>query len=286
MEKRTTAYTVHQLATLAGVSVRTLHHYDHIGLLRPSARTAAGYRLYRETDLLRLQQILFFKELDLPLDEIRRVLDDPGFDQVAALAQHRRTLALRVERLGQLLNTIDRTIAKLTEVDMSLTDEELYEGFSTEQIERYKREVKEQYDPVLVEESQRRVGKMSKAEWQGVKDEGDAIARAMAALMDEAPGGPAVQATIARQHAWIEHFYPCSAEVFRGLGQLYTEIPSSGRTTTSIAPAWPTSCGRRWRITPTTRWPEVIGMRRSGIVDGTRPRMYDPGHILPTRRPA
>ena len=74
------AYTVSQLATMAGVSVRTLHHYDQIGLLRPTARTAAGYRLYAERDLLRLQQILFFKEIELPLSEVRTILDDPQFD--------------------------------------------------------------------------------------------------------------------------------------------------------------------------------------------------------------
>ena len=132
MEKRTATHTVRQLASLAGISVRTLHHYDHIGLLTPSARSAAGYRLYGTEDLLRLQQILLFRELDLPLEEIRRILDDPGFDPVRALAQHRRTLELRAERLARLLHTIDRTIARLTEVDMSLTDEELYEGLPKE----------------------------------------------------------------------------------------------------------------------------------------------------------
>jgi len=223
MEKRATAYTVHQLANLAGVSVRTLHHYDTIGLLRPSARTAAGYRLYGEADLLRLQQILFFKELDLPLDEIRRILDDPGFDQVAALAQHRRTLELRAEQLARLLNTIDKTITKLTEGNMTMTDAELYEGFSTEQIERHQREVKERYDPVLVEESNRRVHAMSKEQWKNVKDEGEAVTRRMAELMGRAVGDPEVQATVARHHAWIENFYPASAEMYRGLGRLYTE---------------------------------------------------------------
>ena len=83
------AYTVSQLAKMAGVSVRTLHHYDHIGLLKPSRRTEAGYRLYERQDLLRLQQILFFKELDLPLSEIRGILDDPGFDQIESLENHR-----------------------------------------------------------------------------------------------------------------------------------------------------------------------------------------------------
>ena len=159
------------------------------------------------------------------MEEIRRILDDPGFDPVRALAQHRRTLELRAERLARLLHTIDRTIARLTEVDMSLTDEELYEGLPKETVDRWKREVDERYDPKLVAESNRRVRAMSKEQWNGVKAEGDAIARRMAELMSRPADDPEVQATIARQHAWIENFYPCSAEVFTGLGQLYAENP-------------------------------------------------------------
>lgn len=225
MEKRNTAYTVNQMATLAGVSVRTLHHYDQIKLLRPSSRTAAGYRLYGEADLLRLQQILFFRELDFPLGDIQRILDDPGFDQVKALESHRRMLHERAERLTLLLSTVDKTIQKLTEDTMTLTDADLYEGFSQEQIERYKREVKERYDPKLVAESDRRVRKMSKAQWQAVGAEGQDVTRRMAELMDRNPSDPEVQETITRHHAWIENFYPASAEVYSGLGQLYVEHP-------------------------------------------------------------
>ena len=219
------AYTVSRLARMAGVSVRTLHHYDQIGLLRPSARTEAGYRLYGEPELLRLQQILFFKELDMPLEDVRRVLDDPGFDQVAALEQHRQSLQRRVERLMRLLKTIDRTIDRIREDDMTLTDEELYEGFTPEQIEQVKREVREMYDPALVEESERRVKKMSRAQWKAVGAEGEAVTTALAALADRDPGDAEVQKLIARHHAWIENFYPCSAEVYRGLGRGYVEHP-------------------------------------------------------------
>ena len=219
------AYTVSQLAKMAGVSVRTLHHYDQIGLLAPSARTEAGYRLYGEPELLRLQQILFFKELDLPLAEVRQILDDPRFDQVTALEHHRQMLHRRMERLARLLKTIDRTIDRLTEEDMTLTDKELYEGFATEQIERYKREAREMYDPALVEESERRVKKMSRDQWQAVGAEGEAVTTGLAALADREPGDPEVQALIARHHAWIENFYPCSAEIYRGLGQGYVEHP-------------------------------------------------------------
>lgn len=225
MRKIETAYTVQQLAKLAGVSVRTLHHYDQIGLLRPSSRSAARYRQYGEKDLLLLQQILFFRELEFPLEDIRRILSSPGFDPLKALASHRKMLVERMERLNHLLITVDKTIQKLTEESMILTDEELYEGFSKEQIERYQREVTEKYDPTLVAESNRRVRKMTKEQWNAVKLEGDAVTREMAALMGEDPASPAVQSAIARHHAWIEHFYPASAEIYRGLGQGYAEHP-------------------------------------------------------------
>jgi DNA-binding transcriptional MerR regulator len=219
------AYTVSQLARMAGVSVRALHYYDQIGLLEPSSRTEAGYRLYGEPELLRLQQILFFKELDMPLDEVREILDDPGFEQVAALERHRQLLKRRMERLTRLVNTIDRTIDRLGEDDMTLTDEELYEGFSKEEIERYKREAREMYDPALVEASEERVKKMSRAEWKAVQAEGEAVTVALAALTDRAPDDAEVQKLIARHHAWIENFYPCSAEIYRGLARTYVEHP-------------------------------------------------------------
>jgi DNA-binding transcriptional MerR regulator len=223
MEKQKNGYTVKQLARLAGVSVRTLHHYDQIGLLKPSSRTVAGYRLYQEDDLLRLQQILFFRELGLPLVEIPAILDQPDFDQVKALEEHRRALEQRAERLAHLLSTIDKTIRRLTEADMEMTDAELYEGFTPEQVERYQREARELYDPALVAESERRGRKMSKAQWQAVKQEGDEVTRKMASLMGRAPGEAGVQETVARHHAWIEHFYTPTPEIYRGLGQLYTQ---------------------------------------------------------------
>jgi DNA-binding transcriptional MerR regulator len=225
MSKRP-AYTVQQLARLAGVSVRTLHHYDHIGLLKPSARTTAGYRQYGETDLLRLQQILFFKELDFPLADIQAILDDPEFDQVQALHDHKLMLQQEADRLGRLLNTIEKTISKLTEDHMTpMTDEELYEGFTPNQIERYTREVNERYDPKIVAESNRRVRNMSKAQWQAVKIEGEAVTQQLADLMDKPPSDPAVQAAIARHYAWLENFWHPTAEAYRGLGQNYAEHP-------------------------------------------------------------
>jgi len=225
METHTRTYGVQQLAEMAGVTVRTLHHYDAIRLLTPAARTPAGYRLYGEGDLLRLQQILFFRELGFSLERIRAILDDPAFDEVRALKDHRRLLREEMGRLERLLHTIDRTISRITEGTMALTDDELYEGFSREQAERYRREAREQYGTEVVEESERRAKQMSKAEWNAVKDEGDAVTRGLADLADRDPADPDVQALIARHYAWVATFWTPNAASYAGLGQLYTDNP-------------------------------------------------------------
>ena len=117
-------YTVKQLARLSGVSVRTLHHYDEIGLLKPAFLGENRYRYYGREELLRLQDILFHRELGVPLQEIARLLELQGPDRVAILREHREWLAQRVERSRQLLETIDRTIAELNG-DGAMDDKEL-----------------------------------------------------------------------------------------------------------------------------------------------------------------
>jgi hypothetical protein len=132
---------------------------------------------------------------------------------------------------GRIVIAIEPTIKKITHVPrffgveeiMELTDAELYEGFSCEQIERTKREVHQRYDPQQVAEANRRVRKMSKEQWQLIKQEGEVISRLMAEKMDSEPGIPPVQAVIARHHAWTQNFYPAGADVYRGLGHLYVE---------------------------------------------------------------
>ncbi len=106
---------------------------------------------------------------------------------------------------------------------MTLSDEELYAGFTKEQRERYEREVNERYAPEVVKATNQRVRAMSKQQWEAVKAEGDQVTSGLAALADQAPDTPDVQALIARHHAWIENFYLANADVYRGLGQLYTE---------------------------------------------------------------
>ncbi|MFV9503772.1 MAG: MerR family transcriptional regulator [Oscillochloridaceae bacterium umkhey_bin13] len=133
-------YTVKQLAQLDGVSVRTLHYYDEIGLLKPASVGANGYRYYEETDLFRLQQILFFRELDLGLEQIKQIIVAPDFDLVTALQTHRHALEAKISRLQQLIVTVDRTIMHLVGEMKVRTMDKVFEGFNEEQQRQYQEE--------------------------------------------------------------------------------------------------------------------------------------------------
>jgi len=155
-------YTVQQLASLANVTARTLHHYDHIGLLSPSEIGMNGYRYYGESELLRLQQILFFRELGIPLSEIKTMLDNPGFDIATALAEHRGVIELKRSRMDELITTIDHTISRIKN-NISMDDKDLYNGFSHEEGEKYAEEAKERWGNTdAYRQSQERVKNMTK----------------------------------------------------------------------------------------------------------------------------
>jgi DNA-binding transcriptional MerR regulator len=216
-------YTVGEVAKLAGVTVRTLRYYDRIGLLRPAGRTEAGYRLYRTDDLHRLQQIMFYRELNIPLEEIGEVLDNEEFDQISALVSHRERLLAQKQRTETLIATIDKTLMSLKGETM-LTDEELYDGFSKEEVEKlkeYEKEAERKYDPALVAESQRRVRSMSKDQWKRVQEEGDEITRLLASLMGTDPSSLPVQEAIGRHYRYLHNFYTPNPVMYRGLGDTY-----------------------------------------------------------------
>lgn len=215
-------YTVRQLATLAGVTPRTLHHYDAIGLLPPSAVGDNGYRYYDESAALRLQQILFLREMGLALGEIRELLNAPGFEVVPALERHRQALLARVSRLNSLIHTVDRTILHLKgEIEMST--EELFAGFDDETQARYEQEAAQIYDPQLVSETSRRWKNYSVEDKARIQHEGGAIYQEMAKLIDLDPASPAVQALVTRWHSHLRAFYEPSPAILRGLGAAYED---------------------------------------------------------------
>lgn len=230
-----TRYTVGQLARIAGVSVRTLHHYDAIGLLCPPRDPSNGYRRYDHAALLRLQQILFLRELGLSLDAIRDVLDRPGFDLPAALEQHRQALRERQQRLARLLDTVERTLQHLKgEIEMSSQD--LFAGFSEEQQAAYEEEAARRWDEQTVRESNRRWRSYSDEKKRAILDEGRAIYTDLIAAMPEGPAGPRVQDCVRRWHEHLRNFYDPALEGLLGLADLYNEDPQFNATFVKMHP--------------------------------------------------
>lgn len=218
------ALTVKAVADLAGVSIRTLHHYDDIGLLKPADTSASGYRLYNQRDLERLQQILFFRELGFSLGEIRTIIDSPGFDRRQALLEHRSLLQERRERIERLIRTVDRTLESM-EREMTMNKEEmkkLFDGFDHTQ---YEEEARQRWGGSReYEESARRTKGYKKADWEAIKAESGEIYQAIANLMDRGPEDAEVQQWVGRWHEHINKwFYNCSLQVFRGLGEMYVQ---------------------------------------------------------------
>ncbi len=219
-------YSVKQLADLAGVSVRTLHLYDEIGLLKPVTRTESGYRLYGETELLRLQQILFYKLLNFPLQEIGNILDDPEFDLVTALENHKSALKSKRDSITVLLTTIDRTISQLNGKVM-LRHEELYEGLPKEEAQSYREGAINEYGKAEVERSENYLRSLSKEAFVKLKEESKTIAAALVSLMNEDPKSDKVQLEIAKHYQNIRQFWGTvdlkdkQSQAYKGLGELY-----------------------------------------------------------------
>jgi DNA-binding transcriptional MerR regulator len=219
-------YTVKQLSDLADVSVRTLHYYDEINLLRPTQVGANGYRYYDEPAVLRLQQILFYREMGLELAQIKDILDSPDFDLVTALRSHRDVIQEKMKRLQHLVSTIDSTIMHLAG-EMKMSKKHLFQGFSDEKQKEYEREIRLQYGPDTVNQSVKRWNSYSQAERDGIADEGnqiysdwvDALEAGKAADLTE------VQAILKRWHEHLGYFYEPTLEILRGLGELYTSHP-------------------------------------------------------------
>jgi hypothetical protein len=195
------------------------------------------------------------------LPEIARILSEPGYDPAQALRDHRGILEARLGRLHRLLATLDRTLAHYEAGEAGaaetkhgeaadeaggnmLTDAEIYQGFSPERAAAVRKEARERYGAEAVEASERKVKALSKAEWEAVGKEGEAVNRDLAALIDRDPGDPAVQAVVARHHAWIRHFWTPDAESYRGLGAGYDGHPDFRAYYEKYAPGLAAFLGR------------------------------------------
>lgn len=236
--------TVKQLAAISGVTVRTLHHYDEIGLLKPATVGANGYRYYGRAELLRLQRILFHRELGVPLNEIGAMLELEGDDQVGVLLRHRRKLEAEGARLAVLIDTIDRTIASINgEITMSNAD--LYQGFSPEKQAAYEAWLIERYGAPMEEDiarSRKRMAASTPEEQAAAMAELQQIEEALAEACRRGidPGAAAVDGLIQRHRGWVAMMWgkPCPPEAYAGLADLYLSHPDFLARYERIAPGF------------------------------------------------
>jgi DNA-binding transcriptional MerR regulator len=219
------AFTVSEVARIAGVSVRALHHYDEIGLLRPSGRSEAGYRLYGQADLERLQQVMFFRALEFPLEEIARIMSDPDFDVASALRMQRQLLTEKTVRMRGLIAAVDAALERIEGVRTMSSNEEMFEVFDGFRPAEHEAEAEQRWgDTEAWKQSKQRTARYTKQDWQKIKDEGAGIYRALAAMMISGKAATSPEAMAAaeqhRQHI-SRWFYDCTPAIHRGLGELY-----------------------------------------------------------------
>lgn len=221
-------YKIKEVAELVGVSIRTLHHYDNIGLVRAEAMTSSGYRLYGDKDLERLQQVLFFKELGFNLRKIKEILDNPNFDRKQALLAQKDLLCKKMQRLEAIISTVDKTLDSI-EGGIEMSKNDMFKAFDMADIEKHQKEYAEEArnkygNSEAYKESEKKTSQYTKDDWARIITRGNEIYAKIASLMEKGAADPAVQEAIGewRQHI-TENFYNCSLEIFRGLGDLYVD---------------------------------------------------------------
>jgi DNA-binding transcriptional MerR regulator len=232
------SYSVGQVAELAGVTVRTLHHYGQIGLLEPRDRTAAGYRRYSDADLDRLRHILFYRELGFSLDDIATILADRAAGTGAHLRRQRELLTERIGRLRAMVAAVDKELEAHT-MGISLTPEETFEIFGPNYSEDYETEAQQRWgESDAWKQSQERTSKFTKQQWIEIKEAGDDLNRRLAAAMTGGAAPDSVEAMdLAEEHrAAIATFYDCGYQMHRGLGEMYLADERFTRTYEDVAP--------------------------------------------------
>ncbi|TDL78910.1 MerR family transcriptional regulator [Peribacillus frigoritolerans] len=208
---------VKEVADLVGISVRTLHHYDEIGLLTPDEMTASGYRLYSSKNLETLQQILFFKELGFPLKKIKEIISSPSFDREEALMLHRKMLLEKRNRLDQMIATVEKTI-KHAKGEIKMSQKEKFEGFDFSQ-NPYEQEARERWGDEAVDKANAKAAGMPKEIQENFND----LYRKLADLRHESPSSEESQAAIGEWYVLLNEFGDYSLDAFKGLGQMYVD---------------------------------------------------------------
>jgi DNA-binding transcriptional MerR regulator len=232
------SYEVGAVARLSGVTVRTLHHYDRIGLLIPSGRSEVGYRRYEDPDLERLQRILFYRELGFSLEQIRTIVDEAA-DELDHLRRQDRLLRERIGRLERMVGAVERAMEART-MGISLTPEERFEVFGEFDPDEHAQEVEQRWGATdAYRESQRRIATYTKDDWARQKSEHAAVLERLAGAMKSglaAESAEAMDAAEAHRLQIEKWFYPCPLQVHVGLGEMYLSDARFTRTFEKVAP--------------------------------------------------
>ncbi len=224
---KNTLYKIKEVSEMAGVTVRTLHHYDSINLLKPYFINDAGYRFYGDEELEKLQQILFFRELDFSLEDIKNFLSSPNFDKTHCLSLHKELLWEKRQRLDNIIASLDKTLISL-EGEIEMSKKEMFNSFDMKAIEdhkaKYAEETKKKYGGSdAYKESQNKTSKYNKDDWQNIMGDASEIYKGLALLMDKDPSTNEVQDLVEKWRSHIsKNFYNCTPEIFRGLALMYT----------------------------------------------------------------
>ncbi|WP_172386083.1 MerR family transcriptional regulator [Streptomyces sp. MNP-20] len=233
------SYSVGQVAAVAKVTVRTLHHYDEIGLLVPGERSYAGHRRYSDADLDRLQQIRFYRELGFPLDEVAVLLDDPEADPQEQLRRQHGLLTERITKLQEMAAAVE-TAMEARRMGINLTPEEKFEVFGDFDPDQYEDEVQQRWgNTEAYAESRRRTAAYTKEDWKRINDGMDALHTRMADLLDAgtpAASTEAMDAAEAHRQLISDSYYDCSHEMHACLGAMYVDDPRFTATYEAIRP--------------------------------------------------
>lgn len=223
-------YTVQKLGDLAGISTRTLRYYDKIGILKPARKNASGYRIYGTAEVDKLQQILFYRELGMALEEIKKIVNDPAFDGSAALKEHRGQLLEKRRQLDLLIHNVEKTISA-AEGMSKMADTEKFEGFKRTLIEenekQYGKEVRKKYGDGTIDKSNAKMLNMSQGQYEEFTHLGNRVLDALAeACQTGDPAGPLAQKAAELHKRWLMFTWPAySKEAHAGLAQMYVDDP-------------------------------------------------------------
>lgn len=223
-------YTINALSRIAGVSNRTLRYYDEIGLLAPKRKNSNGYRIYGKQEIEKLQQILFYRNLEMPLDNIKQILNDVHFDSEKALMDYRQRLLAKKAQIDQLLKTIDKTLAN-KRGDLQMSDKEKFEGFKEELLKKnetqYGTEIREKYGAETIKKTNQKFAGLSQEDYNKMQDLSAKILEDLkiARQTNDPASKEALQ--VAQIHKeWLSFTWPSySKEAHRGLAQMYVDDP-------------------------------------------------------------